>query len=391
MKLALGQIKNGKRTRKDMGDIDALAASIREIGLLHPIVVDANHSLVSGERRFRAAKKLQWDTVPVTVARNLDEARLLMKAERDENTCRKDFTPSEAVAIGESLEKLERPEAMERKAKGQKSGGRGKKKLGGNLPPSKEKRLVRHKVGTAVGMSGKSYENAKKVISAAGQHPELQPVAEEMDRTGNVTQALRKVKEFHREQKRQENAAKVSRADVCETIGQAIDGGLVFSTLLLDPPWEFGDEGDVDQFGRGRPDYAQMPVDRIRSLKVGSLADKDAHLYLWITNRSLPKGFSLIEAWGFRYVTCVTWCKPSYGMGNYFRGQTEHLLFGVRGSMPLKRKNVGTHFSAPRGKGGHSSKPAEAYELIESCSPGPFVEIFARCKRPNWTSLGADA
>ena len=133
-----------------------------------------------------------------------------------------------------------------------------------------------------------------------------------------------------------------------------------------------------------------MSYERLLALPVAERAATDAHCYLWITNRSLPKGFALLEAWGFRYITCITWVKPSFGMGNYFRGQTEHLLFGIRGSLPLLRRDVGTVFSAPRGKE-HSAKPAELYSLVESCSPGPYLEIFGRGQRPGWTVWGAES
>ncbi len=123
-------------------------------------------------------------------------------------------------------------------------------------------------------------------------------------------------------------------------------------------------------------------------LPLQKLAMDDCHLYMWITNRSLPKGFALLDEWGFRYVTAITWAKPSFGLGNYFRGQTEHILFGVRGSQPLRRKDVGTLFIAPRGTGGHSSKPREFYELVESCSPGPYLEMFSRSERADWTQWG---
>jgi N6-adenosine-specific RNA methylase IME4/transposase len=188
-----------------------------------------------------------------------------------------------------------------------------------------------------------------------------------------------------REERRQANA------EVAAATLDPIKAGARFATILIDPPWDWGDEGDVNQLGRAKPDYATMPFDELLRLPVGNLADVDCHLYLWITNRSLPKGFGLMEAWGFRYVTCVTWAKPSFGMGNYFRGQTEHLLFGVKGSQPLRRKDAGTVFYARRGDGGHSSKPIEAYELIESCSPGPYLEMFARRQRDGWTAWGADA
>jgi N6-adenosine-specific RNA methylase IME4 len=141
-----------------------------------------------------------------------------------------------------------------------------------------------------------------------------------------------------------------------------------FNVIVIDPPWTVSDEGDVNQFGRANPHYATMPFAEILKLPVKNIAAADCHLYLWITNRSLPKGFELIEKWDFRYVTCLTWCKPSFGIGNYFRGSTEHMLFAVRGSRELKR--FGSWFAAKRGKNGHSSKPSEMYQLIESYSSG---------------------
>lgn len=134
-----------------------------------------------------------------------------------------------------------------------------------------------------------------------------------------------------------------------------------------------------------------MPISEIAALPVAKLADKDCHLYLWITNRSLPKGFDLLKAWGFRYVTCLTWVKPSFGVGNYFRGQTEHVLFGVKGSQLLKRKNQGTVFNAKRGPRGHSSKPQEFYELVASCSYGPYIDMFGRTQRDGWMLWGEDS
>ena len=119
-------------------------------------------------------------------------------------------------------------------------------------------------------------------------------------------------------------------------------------------------------------------------------ADEDCHLYLWVPNRLLRDGFALLDAWGFRFAGCLTWCKPRIGMGYYFRGSTEHVLFGVKGSQPLKRKDVGTWFEAPSGPKGHSSKPGGFYDLVESCSPGPYLEVFARCARPGWTAWGGE-
>lgn len=132
-----------------------------------------------------------------------------------------------------------------------------------------------------------------------------------------------------------------------------------------------------------------MPFDDVAALPIDDVSSGNAHLYLWITNRSLPKGFSLLERWGYRYVTMLTWCKPSIGLGNYFRGSTEQVLFGVRGSLPLLKNNVGTWFAADRGVR-HSQKPDAFYELVESCSPGPWLDVFARSERPGWVTWGAE-
>lgn len=198
---------------------------------------------------------------------------------------------------------------------------------------------------------------------------------------GEIKQAKREEKAQRQEERRQENAAKV------ESLATPLEAQGLFQTIVIDPPWDWGDEGDVSQFGRARPEYQTMPIDEIERMPIAKIADENCHLYLWVTNRSLPKAFRLLDAWGFRYVTCLTWVKPSIGMGNYFRGSTEQILFAVKGSQPLKRHDVGTHFSAPRG-GGHSAKPDEFYALVESCSYAPYIDIFGRKERTGWAVWG---
>ena len=206
-------------------------------------------------------------------------------------------------------------------------------------------------------------------------------------REGNMTinQAYnhmkRAEKEAKREEARQQNAQKV------QTISNPLDAQGLFQTIVIDPAWDWGDEGDINQFGRAKPDYHTMSIDEVEALPIGKIADENCHIYLWITNRSLPKGFRLLEAWGFRYITCLTWVKPSIGMGNYFRGSTEQVLFGVKGSQPLKRHDVGTSFEASRGDK-HSAKPDKFYELVESCSYAPYIDIFGRKYRKGWTVWG---
>ena len=202
-----------------------------------------------------------------------------------------------------------------------------------------------------------------------------------------LKEVKREEKSQKQEQQRQENFELVQRSQT--EITKISDITQTFSTIAIDPPWSWDDEGDVSQLGRARPEYATMTIDQLLALPVERLASKNSHIYLWITNRSLPKGFMLLEKWGFRYVTCLTWCKPSIGMGNYFRGSTEQILFGIRGSLSIARHDVGTWFAAPRGDK-HSEKPQEAYALIESCSPPTYLELFARQPRKGWFTWGGE-
>ena len=219
------------------------------------------------------------------------------------------------------------------------------------------------------------------VAQAKAEARENEDIVSRADILKRIQERRRAEREARREDERQENATKI------ETLATPLDAQGLFQTIVIDPPWDWGDEGDVNQFGRARPNYHTMPIEEIARLPVASIAGENCHLYLWVTNRSLPKAFKLIEAWGFRYITCLTWVKPSIGMGNYFRGSTEQVLFCVKGSQPLKRRDVGTHFEAPRGDR-HSAKPDAFYDLVESCSYGPYIDIFGRKGREGWSVWG---
>jgi len=233
------------------------------------------------------------------------------------------------------------------------------------------------------GVSPATVRRAEKFYEEVEKTPELKKAVEE---GRPVLHVKRELKEQAREARREENRKKIAAVPEPEQAAAVADAK--FATIVIDPPWDWGDEGDQDQLGRARPDYSTMTIEQLENLDVAGLADDDCHIYMWITNRSLPKGFRLLEAWGFRYITAITWVKPHFGMGNYFRGQTEHVLFGVKGSQPLKRKDVGTVFEADRGPAGHSSKPPSFLDLVESCSPGPFLEMFSRSSRAGWVSWG---
>lgn len=224
-------------------------------------------------------------------------------------------------------------------------------------------------------------KNPKLVEQAKAEARENDDIVSRSLVLEKVKQKKREEKEEKRESERQENAKKV------EQLQTPLEAKGLFQTIVIDPPWDWDDEGDINQFGRTKPDYKTMPIEEIEQLPIAKIADKNCHLYLWVTNRSLPKAFRLVEAWGFRYITCLTWVKPSIGVGNYYRGDTEQILFCVKGSQPLKRHDVGTHFCAPRGDR-HSAKPEEFYKLVETCSYAPYIDIFSRKSRDNWAMWG---
>ena len=169
-----------------------------------------------------------------------------------------------------------------------------------------------------------------------------------------------------------------------------------FSTILADPPWRFD-----NRTGKMAPEhqrllrYSTMTMEEILELPVNRLAAAQAHLYLWIPNALISEGLQVMKRWGFTYKTNLVWYKirkdggpDGRGVGFYFRNVTELVLFGVRGNM--RTLNAGrrqTNILTTR-KREHSRKPDELYDIIEACSPGPYLELFARHARKGWVQWG---
>jgi N6-adenosine-specific RNA methylase IME4 len=172
-----------------------------------------------------------------------------------------------------------------------------------------------------------------------------------------------------------------------------------FSTLLADPPWRFANRtGKVAPEHRRLDRYSTMPLEAIVALDVKSILAPNAHLYLWVPNALLPDGLEVMKSWGFRYVGNVVWAKrrkdggpDGRGVGFYFRNVTELLLFGVHGSMRTLAPGRSQVNMIETRKREHSRKPDEQYDLIEACSPGAYLELFARHARPGWTVWGDEA
>ncbi len=169
-----------------------------------------------------------------------------------------------------------------------------------------------------------------------------------------------------------------------------------YGTILADPPWRF-----QNRTGKMAPEhkrlhrYRTMTIEEIKALPIADMAAEKSHLYLWVPNALLSWGLDVMKAWGFEYKGNIVWHKirkdggpDGRGVGFYFRNVTELVLFGVRGSMrTLKpgRKQVNIIRARKRE---HSRKPDELYSIIEACSPGPYLELFARTNRTNWMQWG---
>jgi N6-adenosine-specific RNA methylase IME4 len=163
-----------------------------------------------------------------------------------------------------------------------------------------------------------------------------------------------------------------------------------YRTIYADPPWNESGGGKICRGAQRH--YPLMKTREICALPVATLAEENAHLYLWVTNNFLRDGFAVCDAWGFRYVTLITWAKDKIGLGQYFRGQTEHCIFAVRGNIPYRTRPDGkraqgtTLLRAERTI--HSRKPEEMRRVIESVSPPPYLELFAREQVAPWDVWG---
>jgi N6-adenosine-specific RNA methylase IME4 len=176
--------------------------------------------------------------------------------------------------------------------------------------------------------------------------------------------------------------------------------GQRFRTVLADPPWRFMNRtGKVAPEHRRLTRYETLSTPEICQIPVSDALQDTAHLYLWVPNALLPDGLEVMKAWGFTYKSNIIWHKvrkdggsDGRGVGFYFRNVTEVLLFGTRGKNartgPAGRRQV--NYMKSR-KQEHSRKPEEQYSIIESCSQGPYLEMFARGTRGNWTYWGNQA
>jgi N6-adenosine-specific RNA methylase IME4 len=376
--LPVRTIKIGRRFRKDLGDVAALARSIDQNGLLHPIVVDREHHLIAGQRRLEAWKKSIFAKEPIPV--HIVPLQDILTGEWAENdpALRRDFRPTEFVEIMRALERTLKPAAAARKAHGKTAPGR-------DADQSIGEGRVRDRAASFVGKTRKTLEKAAQVADAAKENPKrFGKLAEDMDRTGRVNGPFKRL-----ERMRQGDEIRKAMPPLPM---QGPYGGLV-----IDFPWpnEPGmSQEDIDARGRSLRPYPAMSISagcRFLKDKVKPLLDKNAVIGMWATNYHMPYAFELLEALGVpigKHSTIVTWVKDKMGRGQVRRDKTEHCIIALIGKPVVTLTNETTVLEAPWS--GNSHKPNRFYEEFERTFPARrYAEIFSMGGRgDNWDCHG---
>lgn len=365
----IAEIAVGERFRRDLGDLRALSRSIAEIGLLHPVVVTPDQQLIAGQRRLEACRALGWTDISVHIVDLAD----VVRGQRDENVERKDFLPTEMVAVRRALEPAEREAARERiAAAGASAAPHRPAEKAVETFHSFEGGKTRDKVAAYIGVSGRTLDKAAAVVEAAEREPEkYAPLVEKMDATGKVNGVFKQMQ-------RLEQAAQIAAEPPPLPTGP-------FRVIVADPPWPYASRAE-DVTHRASNPYPSMTIDEIKALPVRELADQNAILWLWTTNAHLPEAFAVVRAWGFEHKTVLTWVKDRMGTGDWLRGQTEHCIMAVRGKPVVTLTNQTTVIHGPLRE--HSRKPDEFYALVEGLCPGSKLELFSRQQRDGWTAHG---
>lgn len=369
-----GAIRIGARVRRELGDLNDLAASIERDGLLHPIVVTPENDLIAGQRRLAAWRKLdRWDSpIPVHVV-DIDAVE---RGEWAENAVRKDLTPSEAVELMRRLRPAVEAQSRVRQAElGRTHGAEPEER--GNFPQGGVGRgRTRDIVAQFVGRSARSLAKAAEVVDAAIAEPDRYGrLQEAMDRSGKVHGPYKRLVVMRQ--------AKEIRAEP-----PPLPGNGPYRAGVVDFPWPF-DADSEDQSERGTHPYPLMTYGEIAAFmpKIRALSHDDAVWWFWVRNHEILNGraVAILEAAGFERKALLTWGKDKMGRGQYLRDKTEHCILAVLGNPPVLLSADTTLLMAPRG--GHSEKPASFYDVVERVCPAPrYADLFSheRVSRPGW-------
>lgn len=376
--------------RRQLRGVDSLAASIAEVGLLNPITVTPDSRLIAGYHRLKACQSLGWAEIPAVVL-SVSEVDAAM-AELDENMFRANLTVLERA---ECLKR--RKELYEAKHPESRRGGRPGKAGGGKVAKAESIASFASDAASKSGSSGRTIQ--QEVQIAERLHPDVKATIRDHPLADSKVELLRLARMEPDKQRRvvevvtsgkakgvAEAARKIERAAQADAIRRYQPPEGRFPVIVADPPWPYECRTE-DVTHLGTVPYPTMSIQEISALNIP--ADEDAVLWLWTTNSFMRQAYDVLDAWGFREKTILTWVKPRPGIGNWLRGQTEHCILAIKGKPIVQLRNEGTVLLAPVRE--HSRKPDEFYRLVEGLCPAQArLELFARESREGWTSAGAE-
>ena len=432
MRIHIDEVKVGTRKRKlDEERVRELAESIRELGLLQPIGIRDDGTLVFGRHRLEACKLLGWDDIEATVVSAEDALRTEL-AEIDENLIRNELSALERAEhlarrkeVYEQLYPLAKPELQ--RLKGLKQFRNSNtvpapsdlSLCDSRLPIPSDATVASLGIGTLLqqtdtfvsatvkttGLSERSIQEDIQIATAIA--PEVRDAIRETPLADSKRELLELARLDAEEQMRVvrvlvEGAAqhvadgvrwirKQERIAELERQREAIESGRVavpvglFDVIVVDPPWPYGTEYDPYTRRAASP-YPEMSLEEIREIRLP--AKEDCVLWLWTTHLFMRHAFAILDAWGFREVAILTWVKDRLGLGSWLRSKSEFCIMAVRGKPVINLTNQSTVLFAPARE--HSRKPDEFYEMVETLCPGRKLDFFSREPRPGWEQFGND-
>jgi N6-adenosine-specific RNA methylase IME4 len=427
MRIKIDEVKVGTRKRKlDEERVRELAESIRELGLLQPIGIRNDGTLVFGWHRLEACKLLGWDEIEATVVSAEDALRAEL-AEIDENLVRNELTALERAEhlarrkeIYEQLYPLAKPELQ--RLKGLKPFRN--KPLDLSVCESRltflsaasdaalrnvaelqqtdtfvsatanktglSKRSIREYIQIATAIAPEVRDAIRETPLADSKRDLLELArldAEEQMRVVRVLVegAAEDLADAVRRIRKQERIAELERQrEAIESGRLAVPVGL-FDVIVVDPPWPYGTEYDPYTRRAASP-YPEMSLEEILEIRLP--AKEDCVLWLWTTHLFMRHAFAILDAWGFREVAILTWVKDRLGLGSWLRSKSEFCIMAVKGKPVVNLTNQSTVLFAPMRE--HSRKPDEFYEMVETLCPGRKLDFFSREPRPGWEQYGND-
>jgi N6-adenosine-specific RNA methylase IME4/ParB-like chromosome segregation protein Spo0J len=353
-------------------DMD-LVESIKNNGLLVPLTVKQDGTIISGHRRFKALKETDIIEVPVNIIEfknELEERETLINFNKQrEKTYSQKYNEAQELEIIESEKaKLRQVEKLK---KGNEQNICSDTQIFAEREKGETKQIVAGKTGFGSKENLRKYEKIKEA-----DKPEL---VEKLDK-GEITinKAYQDIKKEEQKKERQETIKKV----------KPITGK--YKIIYADPPWKYNDKQDTRKLGGAEKHYSTMTIDELCNMPINDKAEKDSILFLWVTSPLLEDGFKIINAWGFSYKSSFVWDKVKHNMGHYNSVRHEFLLIATKGSCTPENIKLFDSVQVIEKTNKHSEKPEQFREIIDTLYPsGTRIELFSRKKyNDNWEVWG---